>query len=95
MLGECQVNVKSQSQLDIGGRETCSSLRTQLMPSHKVLIFTMQRQRNSCDNGPFLEIIINGPTMKGTVVGKEGTIVKTKMKYRTDTIKSCWPTVTN
>ena len=23
MLGECQVNVKSQSELDIGGRETC------------------------------------------------------------------------
>ena len=25
--GECQVNVKSQSELDIGGRETCLSLR--------------------------------------------------------------------
>ena len=24
MSGECQVNVKSQSELDIGGRETCS-----------------------------------------------------------------------
>ena len=24
--GECQVNVKSQSELDIGGRETCISL---------------------------------------------------------------------
>ena len=23
MSGECQVNVKSQSELDIGGRETC------------------------------------------------------------------------
>ena len=23
MPGECQVNVKSQSELDIGGRETC------------------------------------------------------------------------
>ena len=23
MLGECQVNFKSQSELDIGGRETC------------------------------------------------------------------------
>ena len=26
MLGECQVNVKSQSELDIGGRETCQIL---------------------------------------------------------------------
>ena len=25
MLGECQVNVKSQSELDIGGRKTCVS----------------------------------------------------------------------
>ena len=25
MSGECQVNVKSQSELDIGGRETCPS----------------------------------------------------------------------
>ena len=25
MSGECQVNVKSQSELDIGGRETCRS----------------------------------------------------------------------
>ena len=25
MLGECQLHVKSQSELDIGGRETCSS----------------------------------------------------------------------
>ena len=25
MSGECQVNVKSQSELDIGGRETCYS----------------------------------------------------------------------
>jgi len=25
MSGECQVNVKSQSELDIGGRETCLS----------------------------------------------------------------------
>ena len=27
MLGECQVNVKSQSELDIGGRETCNYYR--------------------------------------------------------------------
>ena len=26
MSGECQVNVKSQSELDIGGRETCKHL---------------------------------------------------------------------
>ena len=26
MLGECQVKVKSQSELDIGGRETCPVL---------------------------------------------------------------------
>ena len=26
MSGECQVNVKSQSELDIGGRETCPLL---------------------------------------------------------------------
>ena len=26
MSGECQVNVKSQSELDIGGRETCFNL---------------------------------------------------------------------
>ena len=26
MSGECQVNVKSQSELDIGGRETCLPL---------------------------------------------------------------------
>ena len=29
MLGECQVNVKSQSELDIGGRETCIYLKDQ------------------------------------------------------------------
>ena len=28
MSVECQVNVKSQSELDIGGRETCSLLNT-------------------------------------------------------------------
>ena len=27
MSGECQVNVKSQSELDIGGRETCYFIR--------------------------------------------------------------------
>ena len=27
MSGECQVNVKSQSELDIGGRETCLQKR--------------------------------------------------------------------
>ena len=27
MSGECQVNVKSQSELDIGGRETCFASR--------------------------------------------------------------------
>ena len=27
MSVECQVNVKSQSELDIGGRETCCDLR--------------------------------------------------------------------
>ena len=26
MSGECQVNVKSQSEFDIGGRETCLSV---------------------------------------------------------------------
>ena len=26
MSGECQVHVKSQSELDIGGRETCSEI---------------------------------------------------------------------
>ena len=26
MSGKCQVNVKSQSELDIGGRETCDFL---------------------------------------------------------------------
>ena len=26
MSGECQVNIKSQSELDIGGRETCNTL---------------------------------------------------------------------
>ena len=27
MSVECQVNIKSQSELDIGGRETCLSIR--------------------------------------------------------------------
>ena len=27
MSGECQVNVKSQSELDIGGRKTCNHLQ--------------------------------------------------------------------
>ena len=31
MLGECQVNVKSQSELDIGGRETCTTTTTTSM----------------------------------------------------------------
>ena len=29
MSGECQVNVKSQSELDIGGRETCKVIKSQ------------------------------------------------------------------
>ena len=33
MSGECQVNVKSQSELDIGGRETCKHLNR--LPSKK------------------------------------------------------------
>ena len=31
MSVECQVNVKSQSELDIGGHETCSSLISTLV----------------------------------------------------------------
>ena len=29
---ECQVKVKSQSELDIGGRETCCYIRTMILP---------------------------------------------------------------
>ena len=29
MSGECQVNVKSQSELDIGGRENCCTIHAQ------------------------------------------------------------------
>ena len=31
MSGECQVNVKSQSELDIGGRETCSNTNIRIV----------------------------------------------------------------
>ena len=31
MSGECQVNVKSQSELDIGGRETCLIMHAQYL----------------------------------------------------------------
>ena len=53
-----------------------STLRTGLIPSYKVIIFTMKRQKNSCDNGPFLIIIINGSTMRETVVGKREQYLK-------------------
>ena len=33
MSGECQVNIKSQSELDIGGRETCFYLKASLNPN--------------------------------------------------------------
>ena len=37
MSVECQVNVKSQSELDIGGRETCQDYETiPLLVSHAV-----------------------------------------------------------
>ena len=36
MLGECQVNVKSQSELDIGGRETCTAFA---MPHYLTAFF--------------------------------------------------------
>ena len=37
MSGECQVNVKSQSELDIGGRETCYYIVVQNKNYNKVL----------------------------------------------------------
>ena len=36
MLGECQVNIKSQSELDISGRETCNNLSVIVMKSLKL-----------------------------------------------------------
>ena len=33
MSVKCQVNVKSQSELDIGGRETCYFLRQKYLPN--------------------------------------------------------------
>ena len=42
MSGECQVNVKSQSELDIGGRETCISVfypsNSKFRPTQKILL---------------------------------------------------------
>ena len=37
MSGECQVNVKSQSELDIGGRETCIIGQNEHVKSEGVL----------------------------------------------------------
>ena len=37
MSGECQVNIKSLSELDIGGRETCLDLGIFALKNHGVL----------------------------------------------------------
>ena len=52
MSMECQVNVKSQSELDIGGRETC-------MGSKSVLMQRNRKERSGVPSGP-------SPKFKGT-----------------------------
>ena len=49
MSGECQVNVKSQSELDIGGRETCSVLECRpIMESQVVILAQIFKLSLSC-----------------------------------------------
>ena len=52
MSGECQVNVKSQSELDIGGRETCSKLLLILV---LLLKQALLRRRSSIGGNILLE----------------------------------------
>ena len=58
-VSECQVNVKSQSELDIGGRETCYFLWlftflcsfSRLVLINYFPIFTRLSRKNSNNNG--------------------------------------------
>ena len=48
MSGKCQVNVKSQSELDIGGRETCLGLIFTGLSSQNLKIAVLFETFSSC-----------------------------------------------
>ena len=47
MSVECQVNVKSQSELDIGGRETCYNLETGINYYFRVMLIDFSQLPNT------------------------------------------------
>ena len=59
MSGECHVNVKSQSELDIGGRETC--------PTYSVYIL-MHSQIN---HGRFLGVVHKGSFIRASKIAED------------------------
>ena len=52
MSGECQVNVKSQSELDIGGRETCFVFTTigKISSFHPMIIMQTRERRETLEH---------------------------------------------
>ena len=58
MSGECQVNVKSQYELDIGGRETCFTLNfVQVTTWYSVMKFADENKNGNLSLREFKKLV--------------------------------------